>query len=170
MNYLEAKAFRIRGNFKFMLIFSKLKDIKTRNVSSPLEQSNPLTFIMTQNGYGILVYLKAFYLDHLVLVRVLIDIPVQMWRSISLLVTSSIDWSITKVIHPKILCLPPCASRFTCIHLPNYLFLGEENLNAGLNFLWAEERARREALKKSGVINEMPAQMPTVDGLLPLTG
>lgn len=45
-----------------------------------------------------------------------------------------------------------------------------ESLNAGLDFLWTEERMRREALMKTGIINETSMEMPSVDELLPLAG
>lgn len=47
---------------------------------------------------------------------------------------------------------------------------GGESMNAGLNFLWEEERTRREALIKTGLIDETSLEIPTVDELLPLTG
>ncbi|KAM7535525.1 hypothetical protein Aperf_G00000090701 [Anoplocephala perfoliata] len=127
MNYLEAKAFRVRGNLKFITSFSK-KDIRTRS-ALPLEQSNPLAFIMTQNGsFG-----PPSSSHRLTSTDVEVDI-------------SACD--ITNRLES---------------------YEDDENLNAGLSFLWAEERARREALKKSGAIDEGSARMPTIDDLLPLT-
>lgn len=82
-----------------------------------------------------------------------------------------INFVFSKCHHDILICLT--FSQLTVVrltlHIANF-FLGEDNLNAGLNFLWDEERARREALKKSGAIEEMSAEMPTVDDLLPLTG
>ncbi len=42
--------------------------------------------------------------------------------------------------------------------------------NPGLDFLWAEERARREALLTTGAISEEASAIPSVDTLLPLSG
>ncbi|VDD82134.1 unnamed protein product [Mesocestoides corti] len=46
----------------------------------------------------------------------------------------------------------------------------EAAFNPGLSFLWAEERARREALRNSGLISEEDQVVPTADVLLPLSG
>ncbi|KAL7064065.1 hypothetical protein AAHC03_05430 [Spirometra sp. Aus1] len=52
-----------------------------------------------------------------------------------------------------------------------------ENINPGLDFLWAEERARRETIEELGVESVLTPvaaaslpKMPTPDGLLPLSG
>ena len=45
-----------------------------------------------------------------------------------------------------------------------------ENLIAGLDFLWEEERTRREVLKEAGIIDETFQQIPTMDELFPLSG
>ncbi|VDM27813.1 unnamed protein product [Hydatigera taeniaeformis] len=115
MNYLEATAFRIR-------------DIKTRNSSSSNDPSDPLTFIMSQDGsFGL--YTNAHR-------QTSTDVEV--------------DVSACDII--------------------NRLELREpaETLNAGLAFLWTEERMRRAALVKTGIINEASVEMPSVDELLPL--
>ncbi|KAL5108709.1 DNA polymerase zeta catalytic subunit [Taenia crassiceps] len=115
MNYLEATAFRVRG-------------IKTRKTFPNNNPSNPLTFIMSQEGsFG----------------------P----RATANRQTSTdveVDISACDILNRLDLCE------------------GTESLNAGLDFLWTEERMRREALARIGIINETSAEMPSVDNLLPL--
>ncbi|KAH9284512.1 DNA polymerase zeta catalytic subunit [Echinococcus granulosus] len=116
MNYLEATAFRVR-------------DIKTRKTLSNNDSSNPLTFIMSQDG--------------------------SLGRRSSAQRQTSTDVEVD----------------ISACDILNRLELQEdaESLNAGLDFLWTEERMRREALMKTGVINETFMEMPTVDELLPLS-
>ncbi|KAL5965017.1 DNA polymerase zeta catalytic subunit [Taenia solium] len=115
MNYLEATAFRVRG----------IKTKKTLPISDP---SNPLTFIMSQDGS--------------------IGPRTNAHRQTSTDV--EVDISACDILNRL------------------ELWKDAEGLNGGLDFLWTEERMRREALMKTGIINETSLEMPSVDDLLPL--